>query len=157
MILEKIPQAVFVCPSLQGDIESERWVDKLGLRSSAKLWPRLNQAQLWTLFQRSQVFVSPSIHDGTPNSLLEAMACGCFPVVGNTESMAEWVKMGVNGLLVDATDAYAIANAVVRAINQPDLRKEAAVYNATLIAERAAYAPNMASVERFYKSVRSKM
>ena len=157
MILEKIPQAVFVCPSLQGDIESERWVDKLGLRSSAKLWPRLNQAQLWTLFQRSQVFVSPSIHDGTPNSLLEAMACGCFPVVGNTESMAEWVKMGVNGLLVDATDAYAIANAVVRAINKPDLRKEAAVYNATLIAERAAYAPNMASVERFYKSVRSKM
>ncbi len=153
LILEKIPQAVFVCPSLIGDIESERWVDRLGVRSRTKLWPRLNQAQLWRLFRRSQVFISPSIHDGTPNSLLEAMACGCFPVVGNTESMAEWVQTGVNGLLIDATNTYSIADAVEQAINQPVLRKEAAKYNATLIAERAAYAPNMARVEGFYKSL----
>ena len=155
MVFDQIPQAVFVCPSLQGDIESERWVDKLGIRSRTKLWPRLSQAQLWTLFQKSQVFVSPSVHDGTPNSLLEAMACGCFPVVGNTESMKEWVQTGVNGLLVDATDAHSMADAIVQAINQPALRKEAAKFNAKLIAERAAYAPNMARVEEFYRSVRS--
>lgn len=153
LVLEKIPQAVFVCPSLQGDIESEGWVEKLGIRSRTKLWPRLNQAQVWKLFQKSQVFVSPSIHDGTPNSLLEAMAYGCFPVVGNTESMIEWVQAGVNGLLVDATKPLSIAQAIVDAINQPALRKEAAKLNATLIAERAAYAPNMARVEEFYRNV----
>jgi glycosyltransferase involved in cell wall biosynthesis len=155
LVLDKIPQAVFVCPLLQGDNESEGWVDKLGIRSSTKLWPRLTQAQLWTLFRKSQVFVSPSIHDGTPNSLLEAMACGCFPVVGKTESMTEWVQTGINGMLVDATKVYSIADAVVQAINQPALRMEAAKINATLIAERAAYAPNMARVEGFYRSVRS--
>jgi glycosyltransferase involved in cell wall biosynthesis len=157
MVLDKIPQAIFVCPSLQGDIESERWVDKVGVRARTKLWPRLNQTQLWRLFQKSQVFVSPSIHDGTPNSFLEAIACGCFPVVGKTESMAEWVQTGVNGLLVDATDAYSIADGIVQAINQPVLRKEAAKINASLIAERADYVPNMARVEGFYKSVRLKM
>ena len=155
LVLDKIPQAIFVCPSLQGDIESEGWVDKLGVRSSTKLWPRLNRDQVWRLFQKSQVFVSPSIHDGTPNSLLEAMACGCFPVVGNTESMTEWVQAGVNGLLVDATKPSSIAEAIVQAINQPALRKEAAKFNAALIAERAAYAPNMARVEEFYRNVRS--
>jgi glycosyltransferase involved in cell wall biosynthesis len=156
LVLEKVPEAVFVCPSLLGDIESEHWVDSLGIRPRTKLWPRLNQAQLWELFRNSQVFVSPSVHDGTPNSLLEAMANGCFPVVGNTEAMTEWVQSDVNGLLVDATEANSIANAIIKAIQQPSLREKAARFNATLIAERAAYAPNMRRVEEFYKIVRSK-
>ena len=154
-VLNKVPSAVFVCPSLSGDKESERQVDKLGIRSNTKLWPRLSQAQLWKLFQKSQIFVSPSIHDGTPNSLLETMACGCFPVVGDIESMHEWVQPGINGLLVDATDSHSIADAILQAISQPALRTKAARYNAALIVERAAYMPNMARVEFFYKEVRS--
>jgi hypothetical protein len=154
-VLRKIPQAVFVCPPLRGDNESERLVNKLGIRSNTKLWPRLSQAQLWRLFQKSQIFVSPSVHDGTPNSLLEAMACGCFPIVGDIESMREWVQPGINGLLVDAKDASSIADAIVQAISQPILRTKAAKYNSELILERAAYLPNMARVERFYKNVRS--
>ncbi|MGD0753058.1 MAG: glycosyltransferase [Anaerolineales bacterium] len=156
-VLAKIPSAVFICPSLRGDKESERQVDKLGIRANTKLWPRLSQAQLWRLFQKSQIFVSPSIHDGTPNSLLETMACGCFPVVGDIESMREWVQSGINGLLVDATDAHSIADAILLAISQPALRTKAAKYNAVLIEERAAYLPNMARVERFYKEVRSEI
>jgi glycosyltransferase involved in cell wall biosynthesis len=156
MVVDQIPQALFICPSLQGDIEAEHLVDALGIRSKTRLWPRLSQAQLWMLFKKSQIFLSPSIHDGTPNSLLEAMACGCFPVVGNTESMKEWVQPGINGLLVDATDAYSMADAIVRGINQPALRKEAAKFNASLIAERAAYEPNMARVNEYYRCVVSK-
>ena len=155
-VLQEIPQAIFVCPSLKGDNESEHLVDSLGIRSNTKLWPRLTQSQLKRLFQKSQVFVSPSIHDGTPNSLLETMACGCFPVVGDIESMREWIQPGLNGLLVDATDEHAIANAIVKAINQPALRTSAAQYNAVLIAERADYSTNMARVERFYQAVSSK-
>jgi glycosyltransferase involved in cell wall biosynthesis len=156
-VLNKVPKAVFVCPSLRGDKESELQVDKLGIRSNTKLWPRLSQAQLWRLFQKSQIFVSPSIHDGTPNSMLETMACGCFPVVGDIDSMHEWVQPGINGFLVDATNAHSIADAILQAINQPALRTKAAKYNAVLIAERAAYLPNMARVEKFYKEVRSNL
>jgi len=154
-VLRKIPQAIFVCPSLRGDNESERLVDILGIRSNTKLWPRLSQPQLWTLFQKSQIFISPSVHDGTPNSLLESMACGCFPVVGDIESMREWVRPGINGLLMDANDASAIADAIEQAISQPVLRTNAAKYNAALVLERAAYLPNMARVEKFYQDVRS--
>jgi glycosyltransferase involved in cell wall biosynthesis len=149
-VLLKFPQTVFVCPSLRGDPESERLVDALGIRLNTKLWPRVSQDQLWRLFQTSQIFVSPSVHDGTPNSLLETMACGCFPVVGDIESMREWVQPGINGFLVDATVAHSIADAIIQAISQPALRTKAAKYNATLIIERAAYLPNMARVEKFY-------
>ena len=65
---------------------------------------------------------------GLPTRLLETMACGCFPVVGDIESMREWVQPGINGLLVDATDAHSIADAIVQAISQPALRTKAAKY-----------------------------
>ncbi|KAF0107735.1 MAG: putative glycosyltransferase [Anaerolineaceae bacterium] len=156
LVLEKVPQAVFVCPPLAGDAEAERWVEALGIRSSTRLWPLLTQPQLWALYRKAQVFVSPSVHDGTPNSLLEAMACGCFPVAGNIESMREWITPGVNGLLADAADPQALAAAIVSALENKDLRRRAAGRNAELIAERADYARCMAKAEEFYESVKRK-
>jgi glycosyltransferase involved in cell wall biosynthesis len=132
--------------------ESEHLVEVLGIRENTKLWPHLSQGQLWSLFKRSQLFVSPSLHDGTPNSLLETMAFGCFPVVGNIESMREWIQSGVNGYLMDAADARSIADAIIQAINQPTLRKKAAKYNAALIAERADLTTNMKRVEKLLLS-----
>ena len=41
--------------------------------------------------------VSPSTHDGTPNTLLEGMACGSFPIVGDLESLREWIEPGLTG------------------------------------------------------------
>ncbi len=153
LVLEKIPQALFVCPLLAGDIESEHLVESLGIRSSTKLWPRLEQAQMWALFKKARVFVSPSLHDGTPNSLLEAMACGCFPVVGNIESMQEWITPGVNGLLVDATSPRALADGIIAALENPALCATAKNENARIIAERAAYGRCMAMTEAFYRKV----
>jgi hypothetical protein len=151
LVLEKVPQAVFVCPPLAGDAQAERWVDALGIRSRTRLWPLLTQPQLWALYRRAQVFVSPGIHDGTPNSLLEAMACGCFPVAGNIESMREWITPGVNGLLADATNPQGLADAIIDALENKDLRRRAAGHNAALIAERADSARCMAKAEEFYR------
>jgi glycosyltransferase involved in cell wall biosynthesis len=152
-VLAKIPQARFVCPPLAGDAEAERWVETLGIAGQTLLWPRLGQAQLWALLGRAQVYVSPSVHDGTPNSLLEAMACGCFPVVGNIESMREWITPGVNGLLVEATDVQAVAEGLVAALSDPGLRRRAANENARLVAARAEYGRCMAQARAFYVQI----
>jgi glycosyltransferase involved in cell wall biosynthesis len=153
LVLEKIPQAVFICPNLATDAESEHWVDELGIKLSTRLWPRLNQVQLWALLKKGQVFVSPSLHDGTPNSLLEAMACGCFPVVGNIDSMREWIQTGVNGLLVDATSPRSLADGIITALESPSLRVTAKNKNALIIADRAEYWHCMARVEAFYREI----
>jgi glycosyltransferase involved in cell wall biosynthesis len=150
LVLEKIPQALFICPNLAGDAESEYWIGTLGIRPNTRLWPRLDKTQMWSLFKKARVFVSPSIHDGTPNSLLEAMACGCFPVVGNIESMQEWVTSGVNGLLVEATSASAVADGIITALENPALCAAAKNENARIIAERGAYQHCMAMTEAFY-------
>ncbi|MDI6770634.1 MAG: glycosyltransferase [Anaerolineales bacterium] len=155
-VVQKIPQACFVCPLLAADPQAEHWVASLGIEASVRLWPRLSQPQLWALFQRAQVFVSPSAHDGTPNSLLEAMACGCFPITGDIESLREWITPGENGFLVNPTDPQALAEAILAALENPVLRARAAKQNADIIAERADYPRCMGQVEEFYENVRRK-
>jgi glycosyltransferase involved in cell wall biosynthesis len=143
-------RGIFVCPSLLGDEQSHNLILKLGIHDRVFLWPKLTQAQLWHLFSKSSVYASPSIHDGTPNSMLEAMALGCFPVTGNIESMREWITHGENGLLVNAKDAKVMANAFVQAINDSALRHRAVKINSELIAERANYSENMKAVRDLY-------
>jgi glycosyltransferase involved in cell wall biosynthesis len=152
-VLERVPQAFFVCPGMAGEAESERWVIRLDIGVRTRLWPRLTQSQLWTLFHRSRVYVSPSLHDGVPNSLLESMACGCFPVAGEVESLREWVRPGVNGLLVDAGRPVALAEAMITALSDGGLCQRAAQENARLIAERAEYGRCMAQADAFYQQL----
>jgi glycosyltransferase involved in cell wall biosynthesis len=152
-VLEKHPTTLFICPSLAGDLESENWVESLKIRDNTRLWPRLERPQLWQAFKTARVYVSPSLHDGTPNSLLEAMACGCFPVVGNIESLKEWVTHGVNGLLVDATSPRSLADGIITALENPGLCTTAKKQNALIIAERATYQRCMAMTEAFYQKL----
>jgi len=104
-------------------------------------------------FRAAQVMVSPSTHDGTPNTLLEALACGCLPVASDLESIREWITPGENGLLVNAAAPQALAQAMLRGLRDADLRARAAAQNAALIAERGDYAENMRRVEVFYAQI----
>lgn len=150
LVLQRIPQAVFVCPTMAGQPEAERWVNQLGIGAHVRLLPVLSQPHLWDLFQRSQVFVSPSIFDGTPNSLLEAMACGCFPVAGDIASMREWISPGMNGLLAQADDPGSLADTIAAALENADLRRSAAEWNQRMVRERADIQQVRPRVAEFY-------
>jgi len=58
------------------------------------------------------VFVLPSISEGMPNALLQAMAAGLPTVASEVGGSAEVVDPGVTGLLVPAGDPYALAEAI---------------------------------------------
>jgi len=103
------------------------------------------------LLQASDIVVSPSEHDGTPNTLLESMAAGAFPIVGNIESVREWINDGVNGSLRDPSDAQGFSEAILSAVADRQLRISAAVRNRQLIADRAEYSSSMEKAERFYE------
>jgi glycosyltransferase involved in cell wall biosynthesis len=107
------------------------------------------------VYRRAQILVSPSIHDGTPNTLLEGMACGCFPTAGDLESIREWITPNENGLLFDSTNPPSIADAIAHAIENKNLREKAAGLNQEIISARAEYGRNMLRAEEFYKRVRA--
>jgi glycosyltransferase involved in cell wall biosynthesis len=153
IVLKQYPHARFLCPSMAGEPQAQGWTEELGLSGKVELLPQQTRPQMADLFRQAQVAVSPTFHDGTPNTVLEAMACGSFPVVGDIESLREWITPGVNGLLVDPADPQALAEAVLVALDQPELRQRAATRNVQLIAERAEYGRVMQEAEAFYQKV----
>ena len=153
LVLEKQPGAKFIFAVMAGESQARQWIQELNIANAVELLPSLSQAQMADTFRRAQVVASPSIHDGTPNSLLEAMACGCFPVAGDLESIREWITHGENGLLFDSNDPRSIANAILAAIGNKTLRTRATGLNQEMIAARAEYKHNMQRVEEFYGKV----
>ena len=153
LVLQKHPEVIFICPNFAGSRQAEDWLDLYNIRQSTFLLPKLPQQELWALFKHSELFISPSSHDGTPNTLLEALACGCFPIVGDIESLREWIKDGKNGLLIDPQDPQALANAISQALESSKLRQEAAKLNKTLVQQRASLAINQPQIKKFYTHV----
>ena len=153
MVLEKMPSARFVCPGMRGEPQVERWIDELGIGHAVELLPALPQDALADVYRRSQIVVSPSTHDGTPNSLIEAMACGCYPVAGDIESIREWIEDGKNGSLVDATNPTQIAEAIIHGLMDEPLRTRAREANIDLIKQKAEYSQGMAQARAFYEQV----
>jgi glycosyltransferase involved in cell wall biosynthesis len=136
---------------MAGNAQAEHWVRELGIARQVNLLPALPRAELPALFQHCAVVVSPTTHDGTPNTLLEALACGCFPVAGDLESIREWIEPGRNGLLVDPGDAQALAQAVLQGLADQTLVRQARVINLALIAERVEYSKVMTKAWEFYR------
>lgn len=66
------------------------------------------------LLQCADVFALPSIDEGLPISLLEAMSVGVPVVVSAVGDVPAVIRHGVNGLLIDAGDVAGTADAIVR-------------------------------------------
>lgn len=152
-VLAKHPNARFLFALMAGEPQVEEWVQELDIGHAVELLPPLQNDQMAEVFRRAQVVASPSIHDGTPNSLLEGIASGCFPVAGDLESIREWITPGKNGLLFDSNDKHSIANAICTALEDKSLRNQAADLNREIIATRAEYKLNMDRAEGFYEKV----
>lgn len=153
LVLEQAPKTAFLCPSMAGEAEAERWAAAVHADDRVVLLPTLSQGQLWDLFTRCPVSISVTNHDGTPNTLLEAMSCGSFPVAGNIESLREWIEPGVNGLLVDPGSPRELAAAVLQALNDPGLRVSANQANLDMIRNRAEVSHVRPKIAAFYQKV----
>jgi glycosyltransferase involved in cell wall biosynthesis len=153
LVLARRPDARFICVSLANNPEAVNWVRTLHLGGAVELLPSVPHTDMAGLFRRAQLMVSPSVHDGTPNSLLEAMACGCLPVAGDLESVREWITHGHNGLLADANDPQALAGAILEGLANGNLRRRAAGFNQIMVMQRAEYVRCMGEAGKFYRSI----
>jgi glycosyltransferase involved in cell wall biosynthesis len=150
LVIKKYPNVHFVCPGMVYESQAQKWIAELGIGEKVNLLPHQSQQEMAELFRKSEITLSITTHDGTPNTLLEAMACGCFPIAGDIESIQEWIKPGKNGLLIDPNDPEALAEAILTAIFYPDIRQQANEFNLKLIYERAEYGKVMQTAKDFY-------
>lgn len=71
--------------------------------------------------EKCHVYVLPSYREGTPRSVLEAMAMGRPVITTDAPGCRETVEEGVNGYLVPVKDNRALAEAMMRFVEQPEL------------------------------------
>lgn len=69
----------------------------------------------------SSVYVLPSYREGTPRTVLEAMAIGRAVITTDAPGCRETVVDGDNGFLVPVQDAATLAETMVKFIDSPDL------------------------------------
>lgn len=69
------------------------------------------------------VFVHPSLRDGMPNAVLEAMACGKTVIATPVGGVPDVLEDGVNGFFVDTNDADGLAQKIAEVLNQPRKRE----------------------------------
>ncbi|GEN29593.1 glycosyl transferase [Halovibrio variabilis] len=118
------PQAQFVAvgghdptlPHACSNSDLERWksagdVEFVGNVSDVRPW-----------IEQGTVFVFPSYYrEGTPRCVLEAMSMGRPIITTDSPGCRETVLRGENGILVPPRDAEAVATAMQRFLNNPQL------------------------------------
>ena len=96
----------------------EREVDRAGLQSCVLFAG--TRRDIAHLLSAIDVFVLPSLREGLPMALLEAMAAARPVVTTRVGDIPVVVDDGISGVLIDPGDADAIAFGVARVLNLPD-------------------------------------
>lgn len=110
---------------LRGELEA--LVRELELHDVVRFLGRLSPEELPTVLHQADVFVLPSLWEGMPGSVLEAMAAG-RPVVGtDVPGIRDVVVDGVTGFLVPPQSPEALASRIERLLADPVLRERMGV------------------------------
>lgn len=89
--------------------------------------------------RQARVSITINLSDGVPNSMLEAMSVGCFPIQSDTSMGSEWITDQVTGLLVHPEETDAIAGAIRRALTDDAMVDAAAEANISRIRKNLEY------------------
>jgi glycosyltransferase involved in cell wall biosynthesis len=100
----------------------EALAHRLGLAERVRIHGWVEHTALPAWYQRADLFVFPSLAEGMPNALLEALASGLPLVASDIPGTRELVRPGVNGFLVPPGDPAALAAALAALLADPTRR-----------------------------------
>jgi len=119
------------------------------------VFPQSSHNEMVKLMGQARLALALSTTDGTPNTMLEAMIMGAFPIQSDTVSTGEWIVDGRNGFLVPPEDAGLVATAIRKAVTDDALVDQAAGLNDELTRSKVDISLIMPRVIRMYEQVES--
>ena len=128
-------------------------VKTLGLESYVDFVGKVEHEKLPLYLQSADLYVSAVSTDGVSASLLEAMACGVFPIVINNAANRLWIEDGINGYLVNNGDYEELARKIRLSLEDIGLREKAKGINRKLVVEKASIEKNMKEFETMWKKL----
>lgn len=134
--------------------ETEAWFFAMmppDIQENCLLVERLPREDLLALMKRARVLLIPSLVDGVPNSLYEAMANGTFPIVSPLDTITPIVKENQNVLFARNLYPAEIREALVRAMSDDMLVDRAAAKNLHLVMQIASRTNIAKQVIEYYQ------
>jgi glycosyltransferase involved in cell wall biosynthesis len=121
--VDHIPPSVWlVISGIKGASQVFRSTPAMSLPRRVHLTGYVPEKELPALYRGAMTLVYPSVYEGFGLPALESMASGVPPIVGDNTSLPEIV--GDAGLCIDPHNVSAIADAIIRMVNDVDLREE---------------------------------
>ncbi len=118
----------------------------LGLEARVRFLDQAPYASIPGLMRQSDLYISASLSDGASSSLLEAMACGLFPIVSDIEANHPWVRDGETGLLFPPRNVESLSRAIMNAMERFSLRESALGKNRARIESEGDFEENMKKI-----------
>jgi glycosyltransferase involved in cell wall biosynthesis len=101
----------------------EELAKSLGVSNRIEFAGLVGQDEALELYHHADVFCLPSLAEGLPTVLIEAMACGVAVVSTRIDGVPELISDGEDGLLCEAGDPGALAAALQRLVGDPAERE----------------------------------
>jgi glycosyltransferase involved in cell wall biosynthesis len=129
-------------------------VKALGLEERVLFAGNIPRDQLGGVYSAADVFVLPSLAEGLPTVLLEAMAHGTCVIGSDIPGNRDVVRDGVNGALVEARNAEALAKKIDALLADDALRARLGAQGRRDIEENYSPATVLSRILKVYQEVR---
>jgi glycosyltransferase involved in cell wall biosynthesis len=126
--------------AIAADNSTKSWLLTLPeeIRNSCLIYPRVPRQKVLEVMKQARVMLAPSLVDGVPNVLYEAMVYGAFPIVSPLNTIVPIISQPQNTIFARNLYPQEIAEALVKAMTDDDLIDSAAKNNLILAKEIAS-------------------
>ncbi|MEK6932603.1 MAG: glycosyltransferase family 4 protein [Nanoarchaeota archaeon] len=124
VIIKKINAILFILGEGPGKKAFEFKVKKLNLQNNIKFLGHTYGQKKLDLFKLADIFVNPSLAEGVPVAILEALSNGKAIIATNVGGVSDAIKNDYNGLLIKPSSKEEISNAIIKLFNNFKLMKK---------------------------------
>jgi len=123
-VLEKYPQQKFIIAGTQGNAYQSltELVRDLGIENNIEFTGNISNEKKLELFQRSLLYLQPTIHEGFGVAIAEAMSCA-VPVISSNNTAVKEV-LGDTGLFCDPDDPKQLASLTLDLLSDKKRREQ---------------------------------
>jgi glycosyltransferase involved in cell wall biosynthesis len=128
------------------------------LEETIRDWEKENIVEWWghqkemvPIFHSTHIACLPSYREGLPKVLIEAASCGLPIVSTDVPGCREIVRGDYNGILVPKGDPFSLSNALLRLIEDPDLRDTMGKRSRELVLDKFSSKHVIAKTLNIYK------
>lgn len=106
----------------RGEERARELVRELGLEHRVVFKGNLLPEELWPFMSSCDIFVFPSLSEGFPNALLEAMSCGLPIISSDFSGVRDIIGSERNGMVFRKGDPGSLAHSILSMAGRTDLR-----------------------------------